>query len=74
MSIIYKLKIVKPDATKKEIIDACKEASFYDFVMSLPKKFNTLIGEGGVNLSGGQRQRLAIARALVQKKEIILFD
>ena len=45
-----------------------------DYIMSLPKKYNTLLGEGGVNLSGGQKQRLAIARTLIKKSKVILFD
>ena len=45
-----------------------------DFIDSLENKYDTIIGEGGITLSGGQKQRLAIARALVQKTEIILFD
>ena len=56
------------------MIKACKMACLHDFVMTLPKGYDTMVGEGGVSLSGGQRQRLAIARALVQKTEIILFD
>ena len=56
------------------MIEACKCACLHDFIMSLPNKYDTVVGEGGVNLSGGQKQRLAIARALVQKTEIILFD
>ena len=68
------LRLVKQDVTDKEIKDACKLACLDDFIESLPDKYDTIVGEGGVNLSGGQRQRLAIARALVQKTEIILFD
>lgn len=68
------LKLIKSDATDEEIEEACKIARLHDYIMSLPDKYDTLIGEGGVNLSGGQRQRLAIARALLKKTEIILFD
>ena len=74
MSIEDNLKLVKPNATKKEIEEVCKIAKFYDYVMSLPDKFNTIIGEGGINLSGGQRQRLAIARTLLKGAKILLFD
>ena len=73
-SIKENLKLVKKDLTEKEMIEACKLACLHDFIMSLPDKYDTIIGEGGVNLSGGQKQRLAIARALIQKTEIILFD
>jgi ABC-type multidrug transport system fused ATPase/permease subunit len=68
------LKFVKEDATDNEIIDACKKASLHDFIMTLPDKYDTLVGEGGVTLSGGQRQRLAIARAFIKDSEIMLFD
>ena len=54
--------------------EACRLACIDDYIESLPEKYNTVVGEGGVILSGGQRQRLAIARAFVQKTEIILFD
>jgi len=74
MSIKDNLRLVKPNATKKEIDEVCKEACFYDYVMSLPEKYDTIIGEGGVNLSGGQKQRLAIARALLKDCKILLFD
>ena len=74
MSIKDNLRLVKPNATKKEMDEVCKEACFYDYVMSLPDKYDTIIGEGGVNLSGGQKQRLAIARALLKDCKILLFD
>jgi len=68
------LLIAKADASMKEIREACKLACIDEYIMSLPKKYDTLIGENGVILSGGQKQRLAIARALLMKTEIILFD
>src|SRR5574344_2387772 len=74
MSIKDNLKLVNPKCTMKEIKEACHLACLDEFVNTLPQKYNTVVGEGGISLSGGQRQRLAIARALIQKTEIILFD
>mgnify|MGYP004466490909 FL=1 len=74
MSIRDNLKLVKKDLTEEEMIEACHLAALDDFVESLPLKYDTIVGEGGITLSGGQKQRLAIARAFVQKTEIILFD
>jgi len=73
-SIRDNLKLVCNNLTEEEMIEACKIACLDDYIESLENKYDTIIGEGGVTLSGGQRQRLAIARALVQKTEIILFD
>lgn len=59
---------------KDEIIEVCKKAQIYDFIMSLPETFDTKVGERGIKLSGGQRQRVAIARALLKNPKVIIFD
>lgn len=74
MTIRDNLRLVKDDLTEEDMINACKMASLHNFIMAQPDGYDTMIGEGGLNLSGGQKQRLAIARAFVQKTEIILFD
>ncbi len=73
-SIKDNLLLAKENASMREIRKACKMACIDDFIMSLPEKYDTMVGENGVILSGGQKQRLAIARALLMKTEIILFD
>lgn len=63
-----------PDATEEEVIEAAKKARCYDFIMNLPDKFNTLVGEGGQNLSGGEKQRISIARCILKDSPIIILD
>lgn len=66
--------IVDKNVTLDTIRKYCKMASIDDYIMSLPKKYDTILGEGGVNLSGGQKQRIAIARTLLKKSKVVLFD
>ena len=73
-SIKKNFQLIKPNISLKTIRKYTKLAYLDDYIMSLPKKYNTILGEGGVNLSGGQKQRLAIARTLSKKSQVILFD
>lgn len=73
-SIMDNLLMGKYDATKSEINDALKKARLHDFVQSLRDGLNRNVGEGGSSLSGGQKQRLALARAILGNREMIIFD
>ncbi len=64
----------RPDATEKEVIEASKRANIHDFVLSLEKGYETIIGERGVKLSGGQKQRLSIARVFLKNPPIVILD
>ena len=73
-SIRNNLRIAKLDATDEEIVAACKKASVHDFIMSLPKGYDTEVGELGDTLSGGERQRLGLARAFLHDAPFMLLD
>lgn len=68
------LLLARPDATEEEIIDAARRAEIHNFIAALPAGYHTRIGEQGLRLSGGERQRLAIARALLKRAPILIFD
>ena len=74
MTIKENLLLSKSDATNEDLINAITKASLKEFVDTLPKGIDTKVGESGIKLSGGQKQRLAIARALLRKSNIIIFD
>ena len=73
-SIANNIAIAKPGATREEIMEAAKEASIHDFIMTLPKGYDTEVGELGDTLSGGEKQRIGIARAFLHDAPMILMD
>ena len=73
-SLKFNIAYGRPQATKKEIIAAAKMAYIWNFIRTLPKGLDTMVGERGVKLSGGQRQRIAIARVILKNPKIIIFD
>lgn len=73
-TILENLLYAKEDATKEEIENACKIANIHDFIMSLPKGYNTVVGNRGLKLSGGEKQRVSIARVVLKDPKILILD
>lgn len=73
-TIAGNVRIAKLDATDEEIREACRKASIHDFIMTLPKGYNTPVGELGDTLSGGERQRIGLARAFLHGAPFMLLD
>ena len=73
-AIFYNINYGRPEATHEEVIAAARAAQLHEFIESLPRKYETTVGERGLKLSGGEKQRVAIARALLKNPPILIFD
>lgn len=73
-TIYNNISMGRPEALREEVIEAAKKARCYDFIMSLPDGFDTVIGEGGDTLSGGEKQRISIARCILKDAPIVILD
>ena len=73
-TVMHNIRMGRQSATDAEVIEAAKAANAHDFILAMPKGYNTPIGENGVFMSGGQRQRISIARAMLRKSQILLLD
>jgi ATP-binding cassette subfamily B protein len=73
-SVLYNIRYGRPEASDEEVFEAARAAHIHDFIESLPKKYETQVGERGLKLSGGEKQRVAIARALLKNPRIMIFD
>ncbi len=73
-SVLDNIRFARPEASDDEVIAAAKQARCHDFIMALPKQYESMVGEKGVKLSGGQKQRVAIARAFLKNAPILLLD
>src|SRR5260370_27936293 len=73
-SILYNIRYGRPEAGDAEVIEAARAAHIHEFIESLPRKYETTVGERGLKLSGGEKQRVAIARALLKNPRILIFD
>ena len=73
-SIYYNIAYGRPDAQHEDILRAAQAAHIHDFIVSLPKGYDTMVGERGLKLSGGEKQRVAIARAILKRPSLLIFD
>src|SRR3989338_8459037 len=73
-SLMDNIRYGRPDATDEEVFEAARRARCHDFIVELPEKYNTFVGERGIKLSGGERQRIAIARAILKDAPILVLD